>query len=96
MSLIFEKGILCYQNPEISDIQQYVQDNLSLLWEEYKRISKPEEYPVDLSEDCWSNKMQRIHEVKSRIEEEARKNKEKLAFRSRRASFLYVYIIFHV
>lgn len=68
--LIFEKGILCYQNPEISDIQQYVQDNLSLLWEEYKRISKPEEYPVDLSEDCWSNKMQRIHEVKSRIEEE--------------------------
>lgn len=43
--LIFEKGILCYQNPEISDIQQYVQDNLSLLWEEYKRISKPEEYP---------------------------------------------------
>lgn len=34
--LIFEKGILCYQNPEISDIQQYVQDNLSLLWEEYK------------------------------------------------------------
>jgi nicotinate phosphoribosyltransferase len=68
--LIFEKGILCYQNPEISDIQQYVQDNLSLLWEEYKRISKPEEYPVDLSEDCWSNKMQRIHEVKSRLEEE--------------------------
>nr|WGD93740.1 nicotinate phosphoribosyltransferase [Bacillus subtilis] len=68
--LIFEKGILCYQNPEISDIQQYVQDNLSLLWEEYKRISKPEEYPVDLSEDCWSNKMRRIHEVKSRIEEE--------------------------
>lgn len=58
------------KNPEISDIQQYVQDNLSLLWEEYKRISKPEEYPVDLSEDCWSNKMQRIHEVKSRIEEE--------------------------
>lgn len=52
--LIFEKGILCYQNPEISDIQQYVQDNLSLLWEEYKRISKPEEYPVDLSEDWWS------------------------------------------
>ncbi|ARV46739.1 nicotinate phosphoribosyltransferase [Bacillus inaquosorum] len=68
--LIFEKGILCYQNPEISDIQQYVQDNLSLLWEEYKRISKPEEYPVDLSEDCWSNKMQRIHEVKSRLDEE--------------------------
>ncbi|OBA01779.1 nicotinate phosphoribosyltransferase [Bacillus subtilis] len=68
--LIFEKGILCYQNPEISDIQQYVQDNLSLLWEEYKRISKPEEYPVDLSEDCWSNKMQQIHEVKSRLEEE--------------------------
>nr|WGD71910.1 nicotinate phosphoribosyltransferase [Bacillus subtilis] len=68
--LIFEKGILCYQNPEISDIQQYVQDNLSLLWEEYKRISKPEEYPVDLSEDCWSNKMRRIHEVKSRIEKE--------------------------
>ncbi|MCI3987987.1 hypothetical protein MMJ63_26670, partial [Bacillus vallismortis] len=47
----------------------YVQDNLSLLWEEYKRISKQEEYPVDLSEDCWINKMQRIHEVKSQLDE---------------------------
>lgn len=67
---IFENGVLCYDNPEITDIQQYVQDNLKLLWEEYKRISKPEEYPVDLSEDCWSNKMQRIHEIKSKLKRE--------------------------
>ncbi len=67
---IFENGVLCYDNPEITDIQQYVQDNLKLLWEEYKRISKPEEYPVDLSEDCWSNKMQRIHEIKSELKRE--------------------------
>ncbi len=67
---IFENGVLCYDNPEITDIQQYVQDNLKLLWEEYKRISKPEEYPVDLSEDCWSNKIDWIHEIKSELKRE--------------------------
>ncbi|MFT0801154.1 nicotinate phosphoribosyltransferase [Bacillus swezeyi] len=61
---IFEKGGLVYENPCIQDIKLYVQENLSLLWEEYKRISKPEEYPVDLSEACWNNKMQQIHEAK--------------------------------
>ena len=39
-------------------------DNLDLLWDEYKRSLNPEEYPVDLSQKCWDNKMRNIQEVK--------------------------------
>lgn len=67
---IFEQGKLVYDNPDIQTIQAYVQESLGLFWEEYKRISKPEEYPVDLSQKCWDNKMQFIHDVKNKIKKE--------------------------
>ncbi|ALC82216.1 MULTISPECIES: nicotinate phosphoribosyltransferase [Bacillus] len=63
---IIEEGELMYEKPSISEIQSYAKENLNLLWEEYKRISKPEEYPVDLSEACWTNKMNLIQEVKEK------------------------------
>ena len=37
-----------------------------LLWEEYKRSMNPEEYPVDLSQKCWDNKMRNIEGVRGK------------------------------
>ncbi|MFC4402175.1 nicotinate phosphoribosyltransferase [Gracilibacillus xinjiangensis] len=60
-------GEIKYQSPSLQDIQNYAHENMGLLWEEYKRTMKPEEYPVDLSELCWENKMERIKEVKTKV-----------------------------
>ena len=42
---------------------------LDLLWDEYKRSLNPEEYPVDLSQKCWDNKMRNIREVQEMVED---------------------------
>lgn len=65
---IFVDGELVYELPTIQEIQQYVKDNLKLLWDEYKRDMNPEEYPVDLSQKCWDNKMKQIQEVQEKLE----------------------------
>jgi nicotinate phosphoribosyltransferase len=64
---IFINGELEYELPEIAVIQQFATKNLDLLWEEYKRLLNPEEYPVDLSAACWENKMAKIHEVRMKV-----------------------------
>lgn len=61
---IFEHGTLVYKRPRVQEIQSYAGQQLNLLWEEYKRSLNPEEYPVNLSQACWDNKMKNIEEVK--------------------------------
>ncbi|MDQ1914734.1 nicotinate phosphoribosyltransferase [Paenibacillus sp. GD4] len=57
---IFVEGKLVYTLPPLNEIQAFAKQNLELLWDEYKRNSNPEEYPVDLSQKCWDNKMRLI------------------------------------
>ncbi|MFP7171162.1 nicotinate phosphoribosyltransferase [Terribacillus halophilus] len=64
---IFKDGELVYELPAIDDIKAYAKENLSLLWDEYKRPKSPEEYPVDLSQKCWDNKMENIQRVKDHV-----------------------------
>ncbi|MFX3623657.1 MAG: nicotinate phosphoribosyltransferase [Ectobacillus sp.] len=64
---IFKNGKLVYDLPDIGDIQAYAAENLKLLWEEYKRTMNPEEYPVDLSQACWNNKMTHIQRVREEV-----------------------------
>lgn len=64
---IFINGELVYELPSLAEIQSFAQKNLGYLWDEYKRILNPEEYPVDLSEKCWNNKMKKIQEVRDKI-----------------------------
>ncbi|WP_449540262.1 nicotinate phosphoribosyltransferase [Ferdinandcohnia sp. Marseille-Q9671] len=66
---IFENGQLVYEVPTLQEIREFLEENLTLLWDEYKRTTLPEEYPVDLSQACWDNKMKRIEEVKLNIED---------------------------
>lgn len=62
---IFDDGKLVYDCPSIEEIQSYAEQQLELLWEEYKRSLNPAEYPVNLSQACWDNKMRNIEEAKN-------------------------------
>ncbi|MEZ0480927.1 nicotinate phosphoribosyltransferase [Planococcus sp. SSTMD024] len=66
---VINKGEVVYENPPLEEIQKYAVGTLDLLWEEYKRSLNPEEYPVDLSEKCWNNKMRNIQEVRESVQE---------------------------
>ncbi|MFJ5767984.1 nicotinate phosphoribosyltransferase [Lysinibacillus sp. NPDC093210] len=64
---VINKGEIIYQNPNLVDMRNYAAENLELLWDEYKRAMNPEEYPVDLSQKCWDNKMRNIEEVREMV-----------------------------
>lgn len=67
--IIFKDGEKMYETPSLQEIRNFLTENLEVLWDEYKRVTKPEEYPVDLSQACWDNKMQKIDEVRKKVEE---------------------------
>src|SRR5690606_18209005 len=66
---VIEAGEVIYKSPPLEEIQKYAVGTLDLLWDEYKRSLNPEEYPVDLSEKCWNNKMRNIQEVRESVQE---------------------------
>lgn len=66
---VVENGDVIYENPSLLQMRDYAQENLNLLWDEYKRSLNPEEYPVDLSQKCWDNKMRNIQEVQEMVED---------------------------
>lgn len=65
---VVENGQPTYTSPPVREMKEYVRENLELLWDEYKRSLNPEEYPVDLSQKCWDNKMRNIAEVQEMVE----------------------------
>lgn len=64
---IFVDGQLVYELPDIFEIQKFTLSNMDVLWDEYKRSLNPEEYPVDLSQKCWDNKIAVIQKVKEQV-----------------------------
>ncbi|MED1471731.1 nicotinate phosphoribosyltransferase [Bacillus salipaludis] len=66
---IFVKGELVYEIPCLEESREYLKQNLNALWPEYKRTMNPTDYPVDLSQKCWDNKMKNIEEVKEKVAE---------------------------
>lgn len=66
---VVKGGKIIYESPTVQEIQQYASDSLVVLWDEYKRSLNPEEYPVDLSQKCWDNKMNNIEEAKEMVEQ---------------------------
>lgn len=61
---IFKEGQLVYHLPTLKEIKAYAKFVLDALWDEYKRVLNPQEYPVDLAQDVWDNKMQLIDEMR--------------------------------
>ena len=62
------QGKLVYELPTVDEIKEFCKDNLRVLWPEYLRALNPEEYPVDLSQKCWDNKMKNINEARINVE----------------------------
>ncbi|KHD45463.1 nicotinate phosphoribosyltransferase [Streptococcus uberis] len=61
---IFVKGKRVYDLPSLQDIQNYARGEFDNLWDEYKRILNPQDYPVDLARDVWENKMALIDKIR--------------------------------
>lgn len=61
---IYDKGQLVYDLPSLAEIKDYAKKELDDLWDEYKRVLNPQEYPVDLAPDVWKNKMDLIDRVR--------------------------------
>ena len=75
LQLIFENGKLVYELPKLQDIKAYKDEQIEALWDEYKRILNPEQYPVDLSQKTYDQKLASIAEIR----EEVRVKAEQLA-----------------
>lgn len=71
---IFKAGELVYDLPSEKEAQNYLTESLSYLWDENKRHLNPQEYPVDLSTECWENKHKRIFEVAEHVKEMEEEN----------------------
>lgn len=61
---IFRHGKLVYKSPTLQEIQRYAKAERNKLWDEYKRVLNPQEYPVDLAKDVWDNKMALIDHIR--------------------------------
>lgn len=50
---IFKDGKLVYHSPELEEIKEHAEKELSLIWDEVKRFENPQTYYVDLSQKLW-------------------------------------------
>ena len=75
LQLIFENGKRVYELPTLQEIKAYKNEQIEALWDEYKRILNPEQYPVDLSQKTYDQKLASIAEIR----EEVRLKSEQLA-----------------
>jgi nicotinate phosphoribosyltransferase len=58
---VFKNGDLVYSPPDVEEIREYHQAQLSLFWEEYRRRTNPEIYPVVLSDKLRELKNELLH-----------------------------------
>lgn len=59
---IFIDGKKVYNSPALKDIQKYYFEQMDTLWDEYKRLSKPHVYKVDLSQKLYDIKKQLLED----------------------------------
>ena len=67
LQLIFKNGERVYDLPALVDIKKYKDEQIEALWDEYKRILNPEQYPVDLSQKTYDQKMASIAEIREEV-----------------------------
>lgn len=60
---IWKDGHFVYDEPTLERIRDHRTASLDALWDEYKRDLNPEVYPVDLSQQCYDNKLKMIHHI---------------------------------
>lgn len=68
---IFEQGKLVYTLPSLKEIKAYKDEQVEALWDEYKRILNPEQYPVDLSTETYQQKLASIEAIRAEVKEKS-------------------------
>jgi nicotinate phosphoribosyltransferase len=66
---IFENGNPIYKSPDVMDIKEYVNEQLSTLWNEVLRFENPHTYYVDLSTKLWNLKQDMLLKYSKTFEE---------------------------
>ncbi len=61
---LYIDGKLAYKRRNIHEICEYTQSELNSLWEEYRRLKRPQLYKVDLSKKLWDLKNKMIENCK--------------------------------
>ena len=61
---VFDRGEQVYFSPEIKEIAAYHKKSSASFWEQYKRVTLPEIFKVDLSEKLYQTKQQLLQENK--------------------------------
>lgn len=67
---IFDHGQLVYELPSLDAIRDFCLHSVDSLWDEYTRVLNPQEYPVDLSQRLWDDKMDLIKHVKAKVQKQ--------------------------
>ncbi len=63
---VFDQGHLVYERPDLMTVKDYAKKELDHLWDEYKRVLNPQDYPVDLARDIWQDKMDLIDQMRKK------------------------------
>ena len=66
---MFVDGKRVYTSPSLKDIQKNYFEQMDILWDEYKRLTKPHVYKVDLS--------QKLYDLRRTLLENAAKGDKK-------------------
>ncbi|MGL4912032.1 MAG: nicotinate phosphoribosyltransferase [Romboutsia sp.] len=61
---LFINGECKHESKSVMEIRDYVKNELETLWDEYRRLSNPQTYKVDLSHQLWSLKTKMIDSKK--------------------------------
>lgn len=67
LQTIFKDGKLVYDRPSLAEIKEFSRQSLDSLWDEYKRDLNPQDYPVDLSQECYDHKVSIIKRVRDYV-----------------------------
>lgn len=62
---VFRNGKRVYELPSLMDIQKYAKKEMNTLWAEYKRLTKPHVFKVDLSDELYNLKNKLLKEYSS-------------------------------
>lgn len=73
---IMKEGELVYTLPSLEEIKAFSNREVDALWDEYKRILNPEQYPVDLSQKLYDEKMDSIQKIRQKVEVQVKRNFE--------------------
>lgn len=63
---VFVDGKLVYDSPSVAQSAERLKEQKESIWPEYRRMTNPEEFHVDLSQQLWDLKQDLLHSISNR------------------------------